>query len=74
MLRGLPDFPLQQLLDALVGGIASPTIPTSSNGSGQRPDGTAVCGTWRTFPDRALSAFEGRHLAYDGARASNLRQ
>jgi len=68
MLRGLADFPLQQLLDALVGGIALAYDPYElERNLVEAADATRSGGTWRTFLDRTLNAFEGRHLAYDGA-------
>ena len=68
MLRGLADFPLQQLLDALVGGIALAYDPHElERDLVAAADATRGGGTWRTFLDRPMNAIEGRHLAYDGA-------
>lgn len=68
MLRGLPDFPLQQLLDALVGGIAPPYDPHElEQDLLAAADATRSGGTWHTFLDRTLNTIEDRRLAYDGA-------
>ena len=53
MLRGLADFPLQQLLDALVGGIALAYDPHElERNLVDAADATRSGGTWRTFLDR----------------------
>jgi hypothetical protein len=68
MLRGLADFPVQQLLDALVGGIALAYDPHElERDLVAAADATRSGGTWRTFPGRALNAVDGCHLACDGA-------
>jgi hypothetical protein len=68
MLRGLADFPLQQLLDALVGGLTLAYDPHElERDLVEAADATRGGGTWRTFPGRALNAVDGCHLAYDGA-------
>ena len=67
MFRGLADFPLQQLLDALVGGIALAYDPHElERDLVAAADATRSGGTWRTFLDLPMNAIEGRHLAYDG--------
>ena len=53
MLRGLPDLPLQLLLDALVGGVALDYDPHElERDLVVAADATRSGGTWRAFPDR----------------------
>ncbi len=68
MLRGLPDLPLQLMLDALVGDIALEYDPHElERDLIVAADATRSGGTWRAFPDRALEAVDDRRLVYDGA-------
>lgn len=68
MLRGLPDLPMQLLLDAVVGEIAldydSYELERDLLAAA---DATRSGGTWRAFPDRQLKVVDDIHLAYDGA-------
>jgi hypothetical protein len=67
MLRGLPDLPLQLLLDALVGDIALDYDPHDlERDLVEAADATRRGGTWRAFPDLALRDVDGCHLVYDG--------
>ena len=67
MLRGLPDLPLQLLLDALVGGVALHYDPYDlERDLVVAADATRSGGTWRAFAGCRLSAVEDCHLAYDG--------
>jgi hypothetical protein len=67
MLRGLPDLPLQLLLDALVGGVALDYDPYElEHDLVAAADATRSGGTWRAFPNRELTAVDDCHIAYDG--------
>ena len=67
MLRGLPDLPLQLLLDALVGGVTLDYDPVElEQDLVAGADTTRSGGTWRAFPNRQLTAVDDCHLAYDG--------
>ncbi|HEX4981011.1 MAG TPA: hypothetical protein VFV63_04900, partial [Ilumatobacteraceae bacterium] len=67
MLRGLPDLPLQLMLDALVGGVALEYDPYElEHDLVVAADATRTGGTWRAFPDRQLDDVDGCHVAYDG--------
>jgi hypothetical protein len=67
MLRGLPDLPLQLMLDALVGGVALEYDPYElERDLLVAADATRSGGTWRAFPTTELTVADDCHLAYDG--------
>jgi len=66
MLRGLPDLPLQLLLDALVGDIALDYDPHDLERTlVEAADANRRGGTWRAFPDLALHDVDGCQIVYD---------
>jgi hypothetical protein len=67
MLRGLPDLPLQLLLDALVGGVDLDYEPSElEHDLVAAADATRSGGTWRAFPNGELTAIDDCRLVYDG--------